>query len=286
MASNICCILLGEDGSGKSSIGNFILRRHAFVSGNNPGKFIQESESHSVKLDNRIITVVDTPGLFDTKEYLLRRLINVQSSLDFAQLGRQFFLLVIKYGKLTETVHHTADLLKIMFGPKVLEHTIIVFTHEDDVMVKWKNIENLVNELDEKESIQALIDECGRRFITLSNYDLDAHLGQEKLEKLIMMADALAINWMGYCEESFNVYRRVLQKYANDWKGEHLSEEQIKIIKKEQKQEERKDTVFSNVAGVLVGAGIGLLGVVTYAAGPVAVGALTAAVPVIAKHIK
>ncbi|KAK3590680.1 hypothetical protein CHS0354_026212 [Potamilus streckersoni] len=286
MISNVCFILLGEAGAGKSATGNFILRRRAFVSRNNPDSFINEAESHSVKLDNTIVTVVDTPGLFDTKGCLLRTLINVQSSQDFVKTGPHFFILVINFGKLTEMDHHTADLLKIMFGPKSLEHTIIVFTHEDEATEKGKNIKDLVNELDENESLKALLDECGGRYVTLNNYEPNEEIRREKLQKMIRMADTLAINWKGCYEDNFSVYGRVLEKHAEDWKGEYLTAEQIRIITEEQKQEERKDTIFSNATGALVGAGIGLLGAVTYAVGPVAVGALAAALPVIAKHFK
>ncbi|KAL3854042.1 hypothetical protein ACJMK2_013324 [Sinanodonta woodiana] len=286
MSSNVRFILVGKTGAGKSATGNFILRRSAFVCRNIPGSFIQEAEAHSVQLDNRIVTVVDTPGLFDTKGCLFRTLTSVQSSLDFVKPGPYCFLLVIKVGKLTDIEHYTAELLKIMFGPNVLEQTIIVFTHEDDAALSGKNIEDLVNDLYGNESVKSLLDECGRRYITLNNYEFNEELRRDKLQKVIMMADTLAINWKGYCEESFNVYRRVLQKHAENWKGEHLTAEQVRIIKEEQKQEERKYTIFSNVAGAMVGAGIGVLGVATYAVGPVAVGALTAAIPVIAKHFK
>ncbi|KAL3854050.1 hypothetical protein ACJMK2_013332 [Sinanodonta woodiana] len=286
MTSNVRFILIGKTGAGKSATGNFILRRSAFVCRNTPGSFIQEAEAHSVKLDTRIVTVVDTPGLFDTKGCLLRTLTSVQSSLDFVKPDPYCILLVIKVGKLTEIEHYTAELLKIMFGPNVLEQTIIVFTHEDDATLSGKNIADLVNDLDENESLKSLLDECGGRYITLNNCESNEELRRDKLHKVIMMADTLAIGWKGYYEKSFSVYRRVIQKHAEDWKGEHLTVEQVRIIKEEQKQEERKYTISSNVAGALAGAGIGLLGVATFAVGPAAVVALTAAIPVIAKHFK
>ncbi|KAL3854044.1 hypothetical protein ACJMK2_013326 [Sinanodonta woodiana] len=286
MTSNVRFILVGKTGAGKSATGNFILRRSAFVCRNIPGSFIQEAEAHSVQLDNRIVTVVDTPGLFATQGCLLRTLTSVQSSLDFVKPGPYCFLLVIQFGKLTDIEHYTAELLKIMFGPNVLEQTIIVFTHEDDAALSGKNIEDLVNDFYGNENVKSLLDECGGRYITLNNYEFNEELRRDKLQKVIMMADTLAIDWKGYCEESFSVYRRVLQKHAENWKDEHLTAEQVRIIKVEQKQEERKYTIFSNVTGAMVGAGIGVLGVATYAVGPVAVGALTAAIPVIAKHFK
>ncbi|KAL3854045.1 hypothetical protein ACJMK2_013327 [Sinanodonta woodiana] len=286
MTSNICFILIGKTGAGKSSTGNFILRRSAFVCRYNSVYFIQEAEAHSVKLDNRIVTVVDTPGLFDTKGCLFRTLTSVQSSLDFVNPGPYCFLLVIKVEKLTEIEHYTAELLKIMFGPNVLEKTVIVFTHEDDAALSVKNIEDLVNDLDKNESLKALLDECGRRYITLNNYEPNEAIRRDKLHKVMMMADTLTIDWNGYYEERVGIYRRILAKHSDDWKGEHLTEKQVRIIKDEQKQEERKYMISSRVTGALAGAGIGLLGVATFAVGPVAVVALTAAIPVIAKHFK
>ena len=74
-------LLMGQTGSGKSSFGNFLLGRRAFVTSNKCNscttKTVKETSSN-----DKLIDVIDTPGLSDSEG---RDQAHTQQMLDFVK---------------------------------------------------------------------------------------------------------------------------------------------------------------------------------------------------------
>ncbi|TDH07275.1 hypothetical protein EPR50_G00104300 [Perca flavescens] len=90
---------------------------------------------------DRQLTIVDTPGLFDTSQPDETVEREISKCINMSAPGPHAILLVIKLGPFTEEEREAVWKVEEVFGEDAWKYTIILFTHGDKVTADFKQME-------------------------------------------------------------------------------------------------------------------------------------------------
>ncbi|CAL1546729.1 unnamed protein product [Lymnaea stagnalis] len=203
--------MIGKTGNGKSSLGNFILRRNAFESRSSATSVTTGVSYDFSEFYGRTIKVVDGPGVGDTRlknEHAATRVIEaMQYAISANPRGYHAFLLVVKFGgRFTSEDGDTIEFLKKVFGKGfVKRYCILVMAYGDNFEKESRETGQTFQQwCDEQGGVfRELLAECGERIILMDNKTKDGVKINQQISDLVDKVDRLTSNGHRYTDEHF-----------------------------------------------------------------------------------
>ncbi|CAN8290111.1 unnamed protein product [Cochlearia groenlandica] len=231
-------VLVGRAGNGKSATANSLVRRKIFTSGYQATGVTMTCQTFRVVTpDGPIINVIDTPGLFDliTKPDVISK--EIVRCLALAEEGLHAVVLVLSVRtRITREEEDSLCTLQIMFGARILDYLIVVFTGGDALDENDQTLETYLSQC--PEFLKNIFSLCGHRKVLFDNKTNDEEKKNVQIHQLLDHVASIGRRNAGkpFTEEMHRKIKeetKMLKEQTKEVEAKNLGEEELETMKKE-----------------------------------------------------